>query len=278
MRKSYIFILLALLAFPAVAQLKLPRVSQHAVVTQTIGLTDVTITYSRPGVKGRVIFGGLVPYGQVWRTGANEATTISFSDDVTIDGKPLPKGTYSLHTIPGADEWTLIFNTVANQWGSFSYDQKKDALRVNVKPQKTAFTEWMTFDVPSVSTDAGTIELRWADVAVQFTVNANTTAKVLASAREAVAAAKPDDWRTPYSAASFAFDNGMEAEGTKWIDASIKAGEHMSNLWLKAEMEMKAGKKADAIRTGELALSKKTEKDSAALAAEIRDQIASWKK
>ena len=278
MRKSYMFILVALLAFPAVAQLKLPRVSQHAVVTQTIGLTDVTITYSRPGVKGRVIFGGLVPYGQVWRTGANEATTISFSDDVTIDGKPLPKGTYSLHTIPGADEWTLIFNTVANQWGSFSYDQKKDALRVNVKPQKTAFTEWMTFDVPSVSTDAGTIELRWADVAVQFTVNANTTAKVLASAREAVAAAKPDDWRTPYSAASFAFDSGMEAEGTKWIDASIKAGEHMTNLWLKAEMELKAGKKADAIRTGELALSKKTEKDSAALAAEIRDQIASWKK
>src|SRR5690348_13483389 len=112
---------------PAPPQLRVPRASQKQVVTQTVGFTDIAITYSRPGVKGRQIWGGLVPYDKVWRTGANEATTIAFTDDVTVNGQPLPKGTYSLHTIPGKDQWTIIFNKVANQWGSFTYDQAQDA-------------------------------------------------------------------------------------------------------------------------------------------------------
>src|SRR2546428_13960954 len=117
MRKTVIYSLLVLIALPALAQqLRLPRVSPNSTLTQTVGFTDITITYSRPGVKGRQIWGGLVPYDKVWRTGANEATTIAFSDDVTINGQPLPKGTYSLHTIPGKDEWTIAFNTTANQW------------------------------------------------------------------------------------------------------------------------------------------------------------------
>ncbi|PYQ58291.1 MAG: hypothetical protein DMF58_15905, partial [Acidobacteria bacterium] len=127
-------ILLAIgLALPLTAQqqqapqLRTPRASQKQVVTQTVGFTDITINYSRPGVKGRQIWGALVPYDKVWRTGANEATTITFSDDVTVNGQPLPKGTYSLHTIPSKDEWTIVFNTTANQWGSFNYDPAKDA-------------------------------------------------------------------------------------------------------------------------------------------------------
>src|SRR5689334_20523899 len=116
MRKTLLITLLA--ALPILAQqpqVKYPRVSQKSSLMQTIGLTDVTITYSRPGVKGRKIFGGLVPYGQVWRTGANEATTIAFSDDVSIDGQPLAKGTYSLYTVPNENEWTIIFNKVPDQ-------------------------------------------------------------------------------------------------------------------------------------------------------------------
>ena len=174
MRKT-IFALALTAALPIAAQqaapqLKLPRASQKQVLTQTVGLTDVTITYSRPGVKGRQIFGALVPYDQVWRTGANEATTISFSDDVTINGQALPKGTYSLHTIPGKDEWTVVFNNTANQWGSFNYDATKDALRVKAKPQAAPFAEWMTFEIPQLAPDSATIQIHWEKLAVPFTV------------------------------------------------------------------------------------------------------------
>ena len=118
-------------------QLDLPLQSQHAVVTQRIGVTDITINYHRPLANGRKIWGGLVPYGQVWRAGANENTTISFSDPVTIDGQPLAAGIYGLHMIPNENEWTIIFSKMHTAWGSFSYDQKEDALRVTVKPQTT---------------------------------------------------------------------------------------------------------------------------------------------
>ena len=283
MRKALLFISI-FVAAAALAQttpapaVKYPRVSQKAMLMQTIGTTDMTITYSRPGVKGRKVWGALVPYGAVWRTGANEATTIAFSDDVTINGQKLAAGTYSLHTIPGEKEWTLIFNTVANQWGSYSYDQTKDALRVKAVPATASFVEWLTFEVPVLSSDQATVAIRWDNVAVPFTVNANTTAKVLAAARAAVTAAKPDDWRTPNSAASFAFDAGAMDEAAQWSDLSLKAGENMSNLWLKARILAKQGKKADAVATAEKALAKKTDKDSADLAAEIRKQIDEWKK
>src|SRR5688572_32034788 len=135
------------------APLRLPRPSQKASVMQTVGVTDVTITYSRPGVKGRAIWGDppagapagsatlddararaagavIVPYGRVWRTGANEATTFTVTDDVLVNGQPLKAGTYSLHTIPGRDEWTIIFNSDPGQWGSFAYDEKKDVLQL----------------------------------------------------------------------------------------------------------------------------------------------------
>src|SRR5450631_1958520 len=115
-------------------QLDLPLQSQHAIVTQRLGVTDVTINYHRPLANGRKVWGGLVPYGQVWRAGANENTTITFTDPVTIEGKPLDKGTYGLHMIPNADEWTIIFSKNYTSWGAFTYDQAEDALRVNVKP------------------------------------------------------------------------------------------------------------------------------------------------
>src|SRR5438067_3418588 len=178
--------LILLLALPAVAQVRYPQASPHAVLTQSVGTTDVTIDYHRPGVKGRQVWGGLVPYDKVWRTGANEATTIAFGDDVTINGQPLPKGTYSLHTIPGKDQWTIFFNNTANQWGSFNYDPAKDALRVTAKPHGDEFHEWLTFEIPDVSPDAVTIAIKWANVAVPFTVGTNTTKKVLSDSRSAV--------------------------------------------------------------------------------------------
>ncbi|HEX3108621.1 MAG TPA: DUF2911 domain-containing protein [Thermoanaerobaculia bacterium] len=269
----------AVLAFPAAAQLKLPAVSQHAVVTQTVGLTDITITYSRPGVKGREIFGGLVPYGKVWRTGANQATQFAVTTDVEIEGKKLPAGTYSLHTIPGPNEWTIIFNKDAGQWGSFSYDEAKDALRVQIKPEKAAHSaEWLEFHFPKISTDSATLMLRWADVAIPIKIDTNTTANVLASAKAAIANAKSDDWQTPYRAGTFALENGKMAEAKEWSDAAVKKSENLSTLWLRARIEQKEGHTAEAIKTADLALSKQTDKDNKDFVGEVKKQIEEWKK
>jgi len=276
-------ILLAIgLALPLTAQqqqapqLRTPRASQKQVVTQTVGFTDITITYSRPGVKGRQIFGALVPYDKVWRTGANEATTISFTDDVTINGQPLPKGTYSLHTIPSKDEWTIVFNTTANQWGSFNYDPAKDALRVKAKPQSAPFAEWMTFEFPQVTPDQATVAIHWENLSVPFTVGTNTTQKVLADARAAVAAAKPDDWQTPLRAATFAVENRIDLdEANRWLDQSIKINENIRNLFEKARAQAMAGDRAGAIATAQRAIAKAGPKDADEV-GEIQHSIASW--
>ena len=269
------------LSLPLAAQtppaFKVPRSSPKSVLTQTVGFTDVTITYSRPSARGRQIFGGLVPYGQVWRTGANEATTISFSDDVTINGQALPKGIYSLHTIPGKDSWTIIFNKVADQWGSFNYDQAKDALRVTAKPHGDEYNELMTFSIAKMTPDDAVVEIKWTNVAVPFTVGTNTTKNVLDDARKAVAAAKPDDWQTPLRAASFAIDNRVDLEeANRWLDQSIRINENLSNLFAKARAQAAMGDKTAAIATAKKAIAKATDKDKEEV-PEIEHSIASWK-
>src|SRR3712207_6830608 len=209
--------LLALASF-AQGQVRLPRPSQKASVMQTVGVTDVTITYSRPGVKGRKIWGDppagaaagtatlddararaadavIVPYGHVWRTGANEATTFAVTDDVVVNGQPLKAGTYSLHTIPGKDEWTIIFNGDPGQWGSFAYDEKKDVLRVKAKPQPSAESqEWLAFSIDPVSDSSARVNLRWEKLTVPFTVEvADVKGLTVTKLRTAVASAKADD-------------------------------------------------------------------------------------
>ena len=277
---SMCMLLVALSAFGQTTQppaVKYPRPSQKSSLMQTIGTTDMTIVYSRPGVKGRPIWGALVPYDKVWRTGANEATTISFSDDVSVNGQTLPKGTYSLHTIPGKDSWTLAFNKVADQWGSFTYDQTKDQLRVSATPMKAPFMEWMTFEVPQLNADKATVLLRWENLAVPFTVETGTTSKTMSAARAAASSAKADDWRTPLRAANYAFDNGNLADAQTWSDQAVKANENIQTLWLKARVLAKQGRKADAVRTGEMAIAKAEAKD-AELVTEIRSDLNDWKK
>jgi hypothetical protein len=277
MRKQLIALfLITFAAVSAFSQVRTPRPSPQASLTQTVGLTDVTIKYARPGVKGRAIWGGLVPYDKVWRTGANEATTITFSDDVWIDGQKLAKGTYSFHTVPGRDKWTVIFNSVADQWGSYSYDATKDALRVDVKPEKAEFREWMGFEVPEMTTDTAKIVLRWENVAVPFTIDTKSTERTLASLKSAM----QPDWRTPYMAASFAFDNkdvATDAEMAAWAEQSIKAGENIANLWLRARMYQRAGNKAEAIRFAERAIAA-ARPDQADFASEVRRTMDMWKK
>ncbi|MFO8029787.1 MAG: DUF2911 domain-containing protein [Cyclonatronaceae bacterium] len=148
------------------------RSSPNAIVGQTIGTTDISITYGRPSVRGRVIFGELVPFDAVWRTGANEATTITFTGDVTIEGEPLAAGTYGLFTIPRDNgEWTLIFNNTAEQWGAYRYDPGEDILRVNVSATEAPHTEQMLFLFEDVKDSSGKAVLYWKDVRVAFRID-----------------------------------------------------------------------------------------------------------
>lgn len=275
---ALVFILLVVAPLAFAQELNLPRPSQKASVMQTIGLTDVTITYSRPGVKERVIWGGLVPYDKVWRTGANEATSITFSDEVTIDGKKLPAGTYSLHTIPGKAEWTIIFNKQADQWGSYDYDESKDALRIQVQPQEGAPQEWMLFSFPEVQQDSAVIELAWERLRIRFGIQTNTMTKAAANIKAALEGM--ENWRTPYRAADFAWNSNSEnsAESYQWIERSIALKETYWNLRLKANMLARDGKKKEAIAIAEKAVTLgKADKEEPTEIEKTEKLIAEWK-
>ncbi|PWT90335.1 MAG: hypothetical protein C5B54_07340 [Acidobacteria bacterium] len=275
---SIIIVMLVLSSFALAQDAQLPRVSQKASVMQTIGLTDVTITYSRPGVKGRTIWGELVPYDQVWRTGANEATTIDFSKDVKINGQAVPAGTYSLHTIPGKEEWTIILNKVAKQWGSFKYDQAQDLLRFKVKPEQGPNEEWLTFSFPDVKQDSATVQLAWEKVRVKFQIDADTKTQAVANIKKALAAG-PKDWELPYDAAEYAFNaNTNKEDATKWVDQSISMKPTFWNLSLKAQMLAQNGDTKDAIATAEKAVQMgKDNKDEASAIQEAEKRLAEWK-
>jgi Protein of unknown function (DUF2911) len=254
-RNTFLLVIILSLTSMAFAQVDLPRVSPKASVSQMIGVTDVKITYCRPGVKNRVIWGELVPFDKVWRTGANEATTISFSTDVKVEGQSLPAGTYALFTIPGKTEWTIIFNKTADQWGAFDYKQEQDALRVKVKPAETQNEEWMNFTFQNLSVESADVVLRWEKLQVKFEIQVDTISKVMANCRSALATLKPDDSRTPNRCAEFAAENkGDPAEALQWADKSISIKESFFNLSVKAQLQAKTGKKAEALETASKAL------------------------
>lgn len=282
-----------------------PRPSQKASVMQKIGVTEITITYSRPGVKGRVIWGEplpeqanvkgeatldnqnlrpkdapIVPWGHAWRTGANEATQFVITDDVLINGQKLPAGSYSLHTIPTKDEWTIIFNSVANQWGSFDYDAAKDTLRVKVKPEWSEHSkEWLEYWIDPINDSSAQVSISWEKVRVRFTVEVkDVPALALQHARAAVAAAKPDDWNTPLQAASYALsipEKSDAAEAARWLDQSIKVKETYQNLAAKARLLASQGKTQEAISVGEKALV--LAKAAKANTSNLEKNLAEWK-
>ena len=188
----------------AQSDLKLPDVSQAAEVKQRIALTDITVNYHRPLVNGRKIWGGVVPYGKVWRAGANENTTIEFSDPVSVEGKPLDKGTYGLHMIPNQDSWTVIFSKTNTGWGSYSYDQKEDALRVDVKPRPLAEQkEALEFEFEDLKPDSTAVTLKWEKLGVPFTVSINDADQTLQNIRAQMKGAGQFAWQAPDQAAQF---------------------------------------------------------------------------
>ncbi|HEY6251973.1 MAG TPA: DUF2911 domain-containing protein [Candidatus Angelobacter sp.] len=217
------------------ALLDLPRASQRAEVVQRLGITDITIRYHRPLVKSRKVFGGLEPYGKVWRAGANENTTIEFSDPVTVEGKPLAKGLYGLHMIPGEAEWTIVFSKNASSWGSFSYDQKEDALRVTVKSHADEMHDALTYDFDDLQPNSTVIVMRWDKVAVPFKVEVNTNDVVEASLHDQLRGRAQYEWPSWDEAASYLLDNKMSPEeALKYADHSIQVEERFENLMTKA--------------------------------------------
>jgi hypothetical protein len=304
---SFFAVLLVLFgALIASAQIRAPRPSQKASVMQTIGVTDVTITYSRPGVKGRTIWGDplpeqagtkgeatlddqnvrpkgapIVPWGHAWRTGANEATQFVVTDDVFINGQKLPAGSYSLHTIPTKDEFTIIFNSVANQWGSFGYDSAKDTLRVKVKPEWGEHSkEWLEYWIDPINDNSAQVNIRWEKVRVPFIVEVkDVQGLTMQKARAAVAAAKADDFVTPLQAANYALQNKLSVEEAMgWLDRSIKVKETIGNLGLRARVLAEQGKTAEAIAAGEKAI--QVGKDAKANPTQIANMeklVAEWK-
>ena len=227
--------------------LNLPRQSQHALVTQRIGITDITINYHRPLANGRQIWGKLVPYGQVWRAGANENTTITFSDPVTIEGQPLDKGTYGLHMIPGESQWTVIFSKDSNAWGSFSYKQDQDALRVAVKPQPSGLYDALAYDFDDVKPDSTVVTMRWEKIAVPFKVHVDVNDIVTASIHRQLYGLNQYYWEGWDDAAGYFLANKMNLdEALKYEELSIQAEERYDNLMNKSKILDAMGRTQDA--------------------------------
>ena len=235
--------------------LKLPRVSPNATLSQTIGLTDLTVTYSRPGVKNRVIWGDLVPYDKPWRTGANEATTFTTTGDIQFGGQKVAAGSYSLFTIPSAGEWTVALNKEKDLWGAYKYKPENDVVHVKVKPAAAEYEEWMQLTFEDLTNTSANLVLHWEKLKVAVPIAVDVNTKVLADCRAAVASAKADDWRTPWRAAGFCLENQVALdEGRKWLDKSVGIKQHYFNLSLLARYQMKDGKKQDAVATAQKAL------------------------
>ncbi len=237
-------------------QLNLPLQSQKAVVTQRIGITDITIVYHRPLVNGRKIWGGLVPYGEVWRAGANENTIITFPNDVSIEGKPLPAGTYGLHMIPSENEWTVIFSKMHTAWGSFSYKESEDALRVSVKPQTAEMHNALTYDFDQLKPDSTVVVMSWDKVAVPFQVSVDVPKIVEASLNNQMRGLPQYTWDGWDDAATYLVDNKTDLEeALKWENNSIQNEDRYENEMTKSRILKDMGQTAQAQQAKDKALS-----------------------
>ena len=233
--------------------LKTPEVSPGAEVSQTVGITKLQVAYHRPAVTGRKVWDGIVPYGQVWRAGANENTTLTTSTPIKIGGKALPAGTYGVHMIPTASDWTLILSKVNTGWGSFSYDPKDDQLRVSVKPRPTADSEErLLYQFDDVTDKSATLTLRWEKLAVPVRIDIDTPTAVMAQMRadlRGLAQFFPDPWA---QAAQYWLANGGNLdEAQKFADKAVGFAPTFRALRVRAAVAEKKGdtKKAEALRT-----------------------------
>lgn len=256
---------------------RFPSPSSGAVVKQSIGITDVTITYSRPGVKGREVWGKLVPYNELWRTGANMATVLEVTDEVMIEGQKLPAGKYSLFTIPAqTGEWTLVINRNPALGGTAGYKQEEDVFRTKVKPQmQTASREWLEFSFEDLTDSSANVVLYWERLRLPIKMTVATQELTFAKARNAVANAQGAN----LGFANYALQtNSNLDEALKMTDASIAVQETYRNNVIKARILEKMGKKADAVKFLEKGVKMGKEMKTAPFdLADNEKMLAAWK-
>jgi len=255
-------------------QLKTPRPSPDATVTQFVGVTEVKIDYSSPAVKGRKIWGELVPFGEIWRTGANEATTITFSDAVKVNGSELPAGTYGIHTIPGESEWEFIFSKDTKIDGSSNFDKEKEVLRVKAKPEEHHFMERMTFLFTNVTDNSASVNLLWDKLNVSFNIEINTQELFLSKAREQLS------WSPTFQAAQYCLTTNTNLEEAyKWIEASCLINEVYWNTRVKAQIQNKLGMKNESVETMEKAIALGSKMEEAPFDYDnMKKMLEDWKK
>lgn len=254
MRNFSIALLLTFLCSNLFAQIQTPAPSPSATVSQTIGLSKVTIEYSRPMAKGRKIFGDLVPFDKVWRTGANKITSIAFEKDMLINGQKIAAGSYGWYTIPGKTEWIVVLNSDDKQWGAYGYDQKKDVLRLPVKAEKHAMTEQLTISIESISPTVANVVLAWEGSAFQFKLEHNADAQIMAEIKEktAMADAKTD---TYFDAADYYYEHNIDLDkALMWAEKVVEADKQYWTYQLRARILAKMGKCDKAVADAKISL------------------------
>ncbi len=278
--------LTALLAAPALAQrLELPSKSPAAKVSQRAGLTDITIEYSSPAVKGRPIWGALVPYGEVWRTGANLSTQLTFSKDVTVGDAAVPAGTYAFFAIPTATTWTLILNKDNKQWGSSDYKKELDVARVTVKPQAIPLREHLSYQVTNFTDDAASVDLEWEKVRVSLPVklemmvpNEPDTMQAAEVIQANIKAALDAQSGTLASAAGWYLDQKDYAQGLQLVDRALAMKETWQAVWLKARLLAGSGKRQEAVALAEKAQALGSKAGENFFAAnDVKEALKEWK-
>ena len=260
-----------------ISKVEFPSPSPACTIKQRVGLTDIEVVYSRPGMKGREIFGGLVPHGEVWRTGANNATKITFSTPVKLNGAEIPAGTYALFTIPGETEWTIIINKGAAQWGAYKYDAKDDVVRFKTTPIKLAETiETFTIEFNRIADESAVLNLIWDHTVVPVKIELDLASKLLPQIETVMAS---DEKNKPYyQAAMFYYDHGQDLKkANEWIDAAIKQREWHNTVHLKAKILAKLGDKAGALTAAKRSLEMATKAKDAGYVKMNEDLISSLK-
>lgn len=245
---ALVALLLIAMGPEATAQIKLPPASSAQTVTQGLGINDVQLVYNRPSMRGRQIFGGLVPYGEVWRTGANTVSAITFAEPVSIAGQQVPAGTYGILTIPTPQEWTIILSKNSKQWGSYSYTEDEDQLRFTVKPTTLpTAVETFTIDFSDVTASSLRLNISWENTQVGFEISVDQDAAIMASIDEAMKGEK----KPYFPAAQYYYNNGKDInKALEWVNEAEKANDKAPHIkYWKARIQLKAGDKAGAAAT-----------------------------
>ena len=263
---------------PAPVRLAPLRVSPASTVTQEIGISKIELSYSRPAVKGRKIWGGLVPFGEVWRTGANNATAITFSHAAKVAGKDVPAGSYGLFAIPGEKTWTLILNKKAKQWGAYDYKKEEDQLRWEVTPQAGAFLEYLEFRVLPVDPGNAMVELGWEKLRVSFPVAFDTTAIYWSQLEDTLKKAPDSDWVPWFQAARYCQEQGIEPQkALAWIEKSLKIGENFQNHEIAARIYRNAKRLPEALSHLQKAIDLSRGKAPKDYTENLEKELATWK-